>query len=373
MTIELINISHEIHWGLPISTYFYFTGMSAGSFIISSLYHVFGMKKFKPISRIALILATVLLMVAPLNLIGDLQQYGRFIFTLFRRHITSPMSFGVYLLSIYPTLCIIEGWFMLRADMVRYSLSKKGFKANLYKLFTLGQTDLSEKTLSRDKKITTILAALGVPTALAVHGYTGYILGVVRARGLWFTPMMPLTFLASAMVSGIGLLIILVWIMRKSFPDTKQIEDEVIPELTKLMYISLIFDMALVFLEVTMRHYGPMEESEAMDFLLYGPFSFTFVAMESIFGKVIPFIILTVVLAIPYLKYNKMWIFISSLMVVIGVYFMRYNFVVGGQSLPRSGHEILYYAFPYEHIAMIIGIFALAYFLFLLGLEFLPW
>jgi len=55
----------EINWGLFIVLYPYLTGLVAGAFIVSSLYHVFGVSKLKPVSRLALIAALAVLLVAP--------------------------------------------------------------------------------------------------------------------------------------------------------------------------------------------------------------------------------------------------------------------------------------------------------------------
>ena len=47
----------SVHWGLMVVLYPYITGLVAGAFIVSSLYHVFGDKKLKPVGNIALVAA----------------------------------------------------------------------------------------------------------------------------------------------------------------------------------------------------------------------------------------------------------------------------------------------------------------------------
>ena len=51
----------HVHWSLMIVLYPYITGIVAGAFIVSSLYHVFGIKALRPISRYSLIFALAFL------------------------------------------------------------------------------------------------------------------------------------------------------------------------------------------------------------------------------------------------------------------------------------------------------------------------
>lgn len=44
------NAFHHAYWGFPLSIYFWLVGGSAGSFVISTLGWVFGVKKYKPLA-----------------------------------------------------------------------------------------------------------------------------------------------------------------------------------------------------------------------------------------------------------------------------------------------------------------------------------
>ncbi|MGB9616712.1 MAG: NrfD/PsrC family molybdoenzyme membrane anchor subunit, partial [Desulfomonilaceae bacterium] len=78
----LYNVPHETPWKVYIPLYFYFTGLSAGSFILSTLSTVFGIKRFKPMALPAAIISFILLLLAPACLILDLHQPTRFWHTL---------------------------------------------------------------------------------------------------------------------------------------------------------------------------------------------------------------------------------------------------------------------------------------------------
>lgn len=189
----VFDIEHEIAWPILIAMYIFFTGMSAGSFVLSTMGNVFGIKKFKPLAKIGLVLATILLILAPLFLIFDLEQPFRALSTLYRTNIESPMSWGVYLLTLYPILCVVYAWFLFRADFIRMIKKYKGnnIMSGLYYILTLGRISLSKESLELDKKMCKALGTIGVPLAIMVHGYTGVILSVQVGRDLYHTSLMP--------------------------------------------------------------------------------------------------------------------------------------------------------------------------------------
>lgn len=105
------NTPHRIPLGVPIALYFYMTGLSAGSFVISVIATIGGRAEFKPIGRLTAVLSPLLLMLAPLNLIYDLEQKPRFwhLFTYFNP--TSPITYGSFLLTLYPMVGVIYAYF----------------------------------------------------------------------------------------------------------------------------------------------------------------------------------------------------------------------------------------------------------------------
>ena len=109
MDVNIIyNIEHEMPLGIPIATYFYLTGLSAGSFIISTMAYGFGMLKFKPLGKIGVVMAILLLVLAPMILLIDLEQPCRFWHLILYLRITSPITWWTFLLIIYPVNCMIN-------------------------------------------------------------------------------------------------------------------------------------------------------------------------------------------------------------------------------------------------------------------------
>jgi len=289
------NIFPQESFGTLIAIYFYLTGLSAGSFVLSTLAYVFGMERFKPVGKIGVILAALFLVMAPLALLFHVGQPFKAWHLFVHLNATSPITWGSFLLTLYPINCVIYGWFM--------------FKGN--------------------KKMTRIFGTIGVPLAVFVHGYTGFILALGKARALWNTALMPFLFLVSAMVSGIALMILISIVKDRFFSKEKTINRELVFGLGQLLVAMILIDLFLVLSDVLVLLVSHAEAQEVAHLILTGKFSFYFLVVENIMGKIIPAIILLV----PRFR-NLATVTVASVLVVVGIFFMRYVVVVGGEFLP---------------------------------------
>lgn len=354
-TVHFFNTQHEIYWGLLIALYFYYTGMSAGSFILTSLGTVFGIEKYKKVAKVGVIMAIVLLAFAPLHLLFDLAQPGRFLNLFTHVSPTSAMSWGVYLLILYPVDLVIYAWYLFRQDMVN-GLNKGGFKSSFYSFLLFGKKDMSEQALNNDKRKQKLFGSLGVPLALLVHGYTGFILGNVQARAIWHTPLMPIIFLMSAMVSGTGLFIIVLMLVEK-FKYGRLGEDikDLISDIANLMKWFILVDGTLMVIYFIVLWYSSESGYAAGYFLLHNE-GLSFLGLENILGMLVPFVLVFSKKA----RKSMPLVVLSSVLTIIGVLAMRINLVVGGQKLPLTGNKIIEYVASGRDISIILGIAAAA-------------
>ncbi|MFC2163861.1 NrfD/PsrC family molybdoenzyme membrane anchor subunit [Acidobacteriota bacterium] len=291
----LYNIMHQEAFGLNIAIYFYLTGLSAGSFILSTLAYGFGMEKYKPLGRVGVVLATTLLIIAPFFLLFHLGAPYRAWHLFVYLNMESPITWGTYLLILYPMNCIVYGIFM--------------FKENW--------------------KLTRIFGRIGIPLAVSVHGYTGFILAFGKARALWNTALMPILFLASAIVSGIALMILVCVIRDRFFSKKKEINKELVLNLGKILAWAIVFDLFLVGSDLLVLSISHSDAQAAAQTILRGEFNFMFLFIENVFGKLLPLIILLV----PRFR-NLTTVTIASILVVVGIFFMRYVVVLAGEFVP---------------------------------------
>ncbi len=293
----VFDVHYQTTLAFLISYYFYCTGLSAGSFMISTLSYGFGMTKYKPASKMGVVAAVLLLLLAPQFL---LMQVGWPIKSVWNHFVyfnpVSAMSYGAFLLMLYPINSIIYGIFMFKGNM----------------------------------KMTKIFGLIGIPMALAVHGYTGWILALAVARDYWNTGLMPIVFLFSAMVSGISMMILLIMIRDRFFTKEKVINKDLVVSLAKILGWLLVVDLFLVFCDYSVLLYSKLEGKEVAHFMLFGKMSFFFVVVENLIGKIIP---MTIVM-IPKTRNSYFWLTVAALMNMVGILAMRIVTVYGGQALP---------------------------------------
>jgi Ni/Fe-hydrogenase subunit HybB-like protein len=299
MDVNIIyNIEHEMPLGVLIATYFYLTGLSAGSFIISTMAYGFGMLKFKPLGKIGVVMATLLLVIAPMILLIDLEQPLRFWHLILYLRITSPITWGTFLLTLYPMNCVVYGYFMFKGDMKR----------------------------------TKFFGLLGIPLALLVHGYTGFILALGKARVLWNTAIMPPIFLVSAMVSGLALMILVVIVKDFIIQRGKEPDRALIYALGKFLVVSIVLDLILIGMDLSVLLTSTTEAYKTALMLLNGQFSFLFLGVELTLGAIIPLLLLLS----PFTRHWIPGLALASVLVMIGIFAMRCIMVIGGLSMPLS-------------------------------------
>ena len=157
---ELFTYPNEfIYWSIQIVMYPYMTGLVAGAFVLSSLYHVFGQKDLKTIARFSLVFSLALLPVAMMPLLLHLQQPLRNMNVMLTPHFTSAIAaFGI-VFSTYAAIVLTEIWFVYRVffvDQVNALKGKEGtrdrFMYYLYLVLTLGAFDTSDAAVAKDKK-----------------------------------------------------------------------------------------------------------------------------------------------------------------------------------------------------------------------------
>ena len=287
------NAFHHVAWGTPISIYFWLVGASAGSFVISSFGWVFGIKRYKPLALTASAQAIILLMIVPVLLIWDLGKPVRFIYLMLPGywHSTGPMAWGTVLIFSYPISMIVYTVFVLKNNQVW----AKAF------------------------------GIVAIVLALSTHWYTGVVMELNPGRYMNHTALAPILFLTGAFISGIGLLILILWVQNMFVEAKKRIDWSLIEEMAQYMMYGIVFDCFLLFLEFMQTLYGNRSEMLSHELLL-GVFRFPYLWLEIIMGLLIPLFIL-----VSPLKKERYGVILASFLVAIGVYGMRVWWVMGGQ------------------------------------------
>lgn len=367
----------DLQWGLLIVMYPYITGLVAGAFIMASLERVFNVKVLKPTYGLALLTALAFLLVATLPLISHLGHPLRAWEIMITPHWTSAMAiFGFVYLWYLTVVLLLEIWFDYRGNLVLWSRQEKGFKGWLYNVLTLGVKDMSHSTLKWDDKLGFFVTVVGIPSAFLLHGYVGFIFGSVKANPWWSTVLMPVIFLFSAMVSGIALVLFVYMVV--SFLRRQKIDMPALDTTAKILFYILIIDFTLEGLDQIHRIYEAEESFEILDLLVHGPLFLTLFIFQIFLGTIVPMVSLGILqLHKPKEATRRFIYFCSSILVLFGIFFMRWNVVIGGQLFSKSFYGFTAYKIRLAGteglllslVWLILPFFILAFLLWLLP----PW
>ena len=325
----------HVHWSMMIALYPYITGIVAGAFIVSSLYHVFKVEVLKPISRFSLLFALAFLAFATLPLLLHLGRPERNFNIMLTPSASSAMAGFGYIYTLYSIVLLLEILFIYRPTLIELKHQTSGLMKLIYTLLTFASDDTSQQSLDLDHKIIKVLAAVGIPMACVLHGYVGFIFGGVKANPTWSTPLMPVIFLLSACVSGIAG-IILVYVLIKTC-TRRPIDMACLRTTTNYLAGFFIIDFTFEMLEVFSHSYLRTWYHHSVEGLLWGPLFNSFWVWQVVILSVVPLLLLGY-LCLTRVK-DRIYLILAplvSVMLMMQVMFMRWNVVIGGQLMSKS-------------------------------------
>jgi predicted membrane protein len=326
----------DLHWSILIVLYPYLTGLVAGAFILASLENVFALRALRPTYRLALITALSFLIAAPLPLLAHLSHPFRFWETLVTPHFKSAMAmFGFVYIWYLLVVLLLEIWFEYRRDFVVWSRNTTGWRSKVYRWMTLGVYDISESAVAFDEKAIRTITVIGIPSAFMLHGYVGFIFGSIKANPWWSSVLMPVIFIFSAIVSGIAL-VMLIYLISNSIRKVPQ-NMECLDTLGRFLFYGFIVDFALEGLDVIQRTYAAEESFDILYALVHGRLFETHIIFQLLIGTLIPIGLLGMIQMAKVTAPTRLAIYwLVGFAVQVGIFFMRWNVVIGGQLFSKS-------------------------------------
>ncbi len=325
----------HVHWSMMIVLYPYITGLVDGAFIIAALYYLFDVKSLKPLARFSLLFALAFLAIATLPLLLHLGRPERNLNMLLTPSPSSAMAGFGYIYAVSMGVIVFIVLFVYREDLVELRATSKGRLQLLYRALTFDSIDLSKEARAFDQKIIKFLVGIGIPIAVVLHGYVGFIFGGVKANPTWSTPLMPVIFLFSACVSGISAIILAYIVIRKI--KGRSIDHECIKTCIKTLTLFFILAFTFEMLEVFSHSYLKSGYHHMVEGLLNGPLASSFWLWQVKICSVIPLFVLGVmgIFKIKDYLYNFTAAVVSAIL-LLQVLIMRWNVVIGGQLMSKS-------------------------------------
>jgi Ni/Fe-hydrogenase subunit HybB-like protein len=326
----------ELQWSILIVLYPFLTGLVAGAFILASLERVFNVAAVRPTYRLALLTALAFLIVAPLPLQMHLGHPERSYEMYLTPHRQSAMAmFGFVYLWYLMAVLVLEIWFDYRKDLVTTWRASRGLKRQFYGALTLWSDDISPEALRLDDKIGQFITIIGIPSAFLLHGYVGFIFGSIKANPWWSTPLMPVVFLFSAMVSGIAAVMLLyIFFCRiRRVP----VDMPCVDTIARYLLYAFIIDFSLEMLDLIHRLYEADESLRALDFMVKTRLFVSQIVLQLLVGTLVPIVGLGLVQLVHLSERVRRTIYVSAgVLTLVGIFAMRWNVVIGGQLFSKS-------------------------------------
>ncbi|MEX1037778.1 MAG: NrfD/PsrC family molybdoenzyme membrane anchor subunit [Acidimicrobiia bacterium] len=362
--------NEHIRWGLVVVVYMFLSGVGAGSLVVSVLPRLpwlFGNPTFMRVRRAAAISAAACFTVVPLAVIADLGQPWRMWRVILAPNPTSPMPYGSIALIVLLGLIAANLWLLHRPHFARAARSRTGLIGRTNKWLAAGHDGSDEPPHGRERWIAQSLAIASVVVGLVFVAYTGFLLSTMTSFGLWYTPMLGVVFVLAALASGFAWLLVVAASNRRLYSEPRLVQ--------------LLAGSAAVFLgaHVAARLWDLFQASyvennlwPAVRELLFERLLFSYVVLELVVGGALA----VVALAWAARRGSRSFAFAGGLLALIGLFASRWNIIIGGQSVSRTGLGFIeeeLHLFGREGIVAAAGLFLWAFIVGLALWYLLPW
>lgn len=338
--LGLTGMNNSTSWGLYLTCFMFFVGLSAGGLIVASSASIFHIAKFKIVALPAVICSLVCICCAGVCVLVDLGSIQNIWRMLVGLNVRSPLAWDMIVITCYIVINLFYLYFMCskRADLSKVA----------------------------------IVSRFALPVAILVHSVTAWIFGLEIAREAWNTAILAPIFVASAMDSGLALLLVVLMVLKRRgiFETPKSL----ITSLAGLLCTCVAVDFYFIFCEILTTAYNGTEGGMAMlGTLLFGGTA-PFFWFEVVAGLAIPFCILIFAKN----RESMTLVTVASVLVILGVFckrcwlmftgFANPNIVgapgISGAVLDGSGPTTWsvmgYYLPTVPEIVLAVSIFALA-------------
>ena len=326
----------ELQWSVLIVLYPFLTGLVAGAFILASLERVFQVEAVKPTYRLALLTALAFLLVAPLPLQLHLGHPERSFEMYLTPHRTSAMAmFGFVYLWYLMAVLVLEIWLDYRRDIVLMAQSSTGWRRLVYRVLTLGSNNIGEHALHIDDRVGWLITVIGIPSAFLLHGYVGFIFGSIKANPWWSTPLMPVVFVFSAMVSGIAAVLLLYMLSMRL--RGQPIDMRCVDTVARYLFYTFLLDFTMEMLDLIHRIYESDESFRSLDFMVHTKLYVSHIVIQIVLGTILPISLLAITQVAKLSEMARKRIYVTAgCLTLIGIFAMRWNVVIGGQLFSKS-------------------------------------
>lgn len=334
---HVMGTDDRVPWGILISGYVLLAVFCSGLCFMASLSSVFGLKQFEVVTKRAILFAVTTLMCGFYVLLFELGKPFNLIYMALSPNFKSLMFWMGLLYGIYTVILILE-------------------------LFNI---------LRNNAKWAHMFGIAAFFAAVAANSNLGALFGGINARPYWTGPFSAIYILATAFMSGAALIAIMFYFVEKQGKVAHYKGQSIMPTIRIVLATSIFAVAVMTVWRVVSGMYGGMPGNyEAMMGLLTGPLALNFWLFEIGLAILLP-------LALLYLPggTSSQRIMLAGSSTIIGIFMMRFDFVVAGQIAPLhvvpGVTETIYHSYSptWSEWSHLFGAIALAILVYMIAEE----
>jgi len=212
--LAVTGLSRQIFWGVYITNFVFFIGISHAGTFISAILRVVKAEWRRPISRGSELTTVFILMFGVGSVLIDLGRPDRMLYVLRYPHFRSPLLWDVCSIMTYLTVSSISLYLALIPDIAL--LRDLGEKRKwFYQVLALGWTG-TEKQHRRLEKAITFVSILVIPVMITVHTVVSFVFAMT-IQPMWHSAIFGPYFVTGAIFSGVASVTIVMAILRKAY------------------------------------------------------------------------------------------------------------------------------------------------------------
>ena len=326
------NLTDDYPWGLwKAFNVLAGVGLGAAGFTVMGTVYVFNAKQFRPIVRPAVLIAFLAYTSVAVALIIDIGRPWAIWHPLIMWNTSSVLFDVSWCLMLYTVILVLEG-----SGMV---FEKLGWS----------------RLLAAQHAVTLPIVVVGVILSTLHQSSLGSLFLIVpgKLHALWYTPMLPVLFLVSAVATGLAMVIVLSRLCARTLGVRLDV-----PMLQNLARVLV----AILGIYFVMRIYDLGQRGN-----LGTAFGFSYVALmfqfEFLLGVVVP----GIMLSLGRVRNKPRGLYAAGLMVLAGMVVNRLNVSITGFETAQGGH----YVPTFSEVAITLMLIALAFVAFRFAVRYL--
>ena len=370
---KVTGMRDNVVWGIYTVNFIFFMGISYSGAFISGILHYFKTPWKNSVSRIVEIITVLSIMIGPIFILLCIFRLDRLHYLFMYPRIQSPITWDIIAITtdlfacfIYLYLTFIPDFAILR-DHSEENISN--WRKKTYKFLAIGYKDTPSQH-KRLHKIIGIMSTMIIALAIVAYSVLAWIFSLTPQPG-WNSTIFASYFIIAGLYSGVGVLIITMYLIRKIYKLEKYLlKVHFTAAGIVLLVLSLLYGY-FTFSEYFSRWYSHKATDEQLLGTLFSKYFWEFI-FANYFCVLVPIAILF----IKKLRTVKL-ITIAAVLAVVGLWLNRYLIVIPTLETPfipiqDTRAEFITYTETWVEYALSFAGIAAFFLFFTLLLKFVP-